>query len=127
MQLEVCLPNRVLLSHEILKLVAVGQQGCFCVLPRHVDAVAALRPGILTYHTARAEHHLAIDEGVLLKRGSRVTVATLRAVEGTCLVSLAEEVAAMMRRQQEGEKRTREALAGLEARIARGLQEALRA
>lgn len=121
MLLEVCLPSGLLLERQVEKVVAPGLHGSFCLLPRHVGAVAPLRPGILTYLTRDTEHYIALDEGLLTKKGQRVTVVTMRAIEGSSLEELADELSTMLNRQDEGERRTRSALAGLESHITRGL------
>ncbi|MBU4575670.1 MAG: F0F1 ATP synthase subunit epsilon, partial [Proteobacteria bacterium] len=49
MKLKVLLPDQVLMDQEVAKVVAEGENGSFCLLPRHVDFVAALSPGILSF------------------------------------------------------------------------------
>ena len=46
MSLKIVLPTRVLLDVKIRKIVAEAVDGAFGVLPRHIDFVAALRPGL---------------------------------------------------------------------------------
>ena len=72
MKLKVVLPSGVLLDQEVVKVVAEAENGSFCLLPRHVDFVAALVPGILAFTPAQGdEAFLATDEGVLVKCGAR--------------------------------------------------------
>ncbi len=52
MRLRVLLPTEVLLDVEVTKVIAEAENGFFCLLPRHVDFVAALVPGILYYTTS---------------------------------------------------------------------------
>ena len=47
MRLKVILPSGVLLEQEVVKVIAEAQNGLFCLLPRHVDFLASLLPGIL--------------------------------------------------------------------------------
>ena len=71
LRLKVLLPNEVFLDREVTKVTAEAQNGYFCLLPRHVDFVAALVPGLLSFEDEEGrEHFLAIDEGALVKCGS---------------------------------------------------------
>jgi F-type H+-transporting ATPase subunit epsilon len=121
MELSVWTPTGLVLSQSVNKIVAVGLHGSFCILGKHVDAVAALRPGILVYQDDSGEGYLAVHEGSLIKRESEVTVVTLQAYRGENLDQLAGQVNSMLHVADESERRTRSALAGLESRIARGL------
>ncbi len=49
MRLRVLLPTQVLLDREVNKLTAEAEDGAFGMLPRHIDFVTMLVPGILTY------------------------------------------------------------------------------
>ena len=52
MQLKVLLPARVAVDEPVRKVTAQGTQGEFCLLPRHVDFVASLAPGLLSFESA---------------------------------------------------------------------------
>jgi F0F1-type ATP synthase epsilon subunit len=81
MMVKVILPSGVLLEQAAVKVVAEAQNGSFGLLPRHVDFVAALVPGILTLTSEEGEDtFLAVDEGVLVKHGPEVLVSTWNAV-----------------------------------------------
>lgn len=116
MQLKVLLPAEVLLEAQVVKVIAEAVNGQFCLLPRHVDFVAALVPGIL-YYTSRegTEHIVAVDEGVLVKCGNEVLVSTLNAIPGTHLEQLQSAVAETFRELDDDERRARTTLARLEA------------
>lgn len=119
MRLKVFLPSNILVDEEVDKVVGEGPDGGFCLLPRHIDYVTALVPGILTYRTAEAgERFLAIDRGILIKQGSQVLVSTRLAVRGA-LGELREEVDKMVSVVDEREKMTRSACARLEADLVR--------
>lgn len=120
MRLRVLLPSRILIDREILKLVAEAPNGSFGILPRHVDFVAALVPGVLTYFdTESREHFAGIDEGILVKRGAEVTVSTMGAIEGRDLEALRETMQQRWREMDDHERSARTALARLEAGIVR--------
>ena len=116
MRLRVLLPTEVLLDREVAKVVAEGGNGSFCLLPRHVDFVAALVPGILRYTTPHGEEHfIGLDAGTLVKRGDDVLVSVLNAVHEADLERLSAAVQQSFRELDEDEREARGALARLEA------------
>ncbi len=116
MQLKVLLPTRVLVDCEVNKVIAEAEDGSFCLLPRHVDFVTALVPGLLTYvDDGGAEGCLAVDGGILVKSGGMVRVSTRDGVVGEQLEQLRALVEERFARQEELERRARGALARLEA------------
>jgi F-type H+-transporting ATPase subunit epsilon len=120
MRLEVTVPSRVMLDQAVTKVVAEGQGGSFCLLPRHIDMAAALVPGLLSFTSADgAQGLLGIDEGVLVKRGGDVLVATLNAVRGDDLATLRAAVRERFIELDEHERVARSALARLEAGVVR--------
>ncbi len=94
MRLEVLLPFQVFTSTTgVLRIVAENHEGSFGILPRRLDCVATLVPGILSYETeSNGEVFLAVDAGVLVKTGPDVRVAVRRAAGGTDLEHLREMV-----------------------------------
>jgi F-type H+-transporting ATPase subunit epsilon len=109
-----------MLDQAVTKVVAEGQGGAFCLLPRHVDMTAALVPGLLSFTSADgAQGLLGIDEGVLVKRGGDVLVATLNAVRGDDLATLRAAVQARFIELDQHERIARSALARLEAGVVR--------
>jgi F-type H+-transporting ATPase subunit epsilon len=67
MHLKILLPFRVFAEHDgVSRIVANTADGFFGILPRRLDGVAALVPGILVFETGeRGEQIVAVDEGVL--------------------------------------------------------------
>lgn len=121
MMVRLMLPSGMLLEQEAVKLVAEAHNGSFCLLPRHVDFVAALVPGILVLTAADGtESFLAVDEGILVKRGAQVQVSTWNAVQGM-LGELRQAVRERFRELDESEHRARRALDRLEASLVRQL------
>jgi F-type H+-transporting ATPase subunit epsilon len=117
MQLKLLLPTEVLVDEDVNKIVAEAENGHFCLLPRHVDFVASLVPGILSFVSAGdgVERLVALDHGILVKCGASVMVSTLNAVRGTDLRSLQATLDERFRDLDEHERRARTALARLEA------------
>lgn len=120
MHLKLILPTDILLDQEIGKLVAEAPNGAFCLLPRHVDIVSVLVPGVLAYvDAAGAERFVGIDEGTLVKIGDEVLVSVRNAIPGEDLESLREVVRRRFRELDEQERSARSALARLEAGVVR--------
>jgi F-type H+-transporting ATPase subunit epsilon len=124
MILKVLLPKQVLLEEQVVKVIAEGQDGSFCLLPRHVDFVSALVPGLLEYETAVGEVvYLAIDEGILVKCGAEVLVSTRNAARGADLGQLQALIREQFSELDERERQTRSALAKIEADFVRRFME----
>jgi F-type H+-transporting ATPase subunit epsilon len=124
MRLKLLVPTRVLLEEPVAKIVAEAANGLFGLLPRHIDFVAALVPGVLYYTTEAGEERMAaVDEGTLVKCGDEVTVSTLNAVPGTDLATLQATVAETFLELDDDERRARSALGRLESGAVRRLLE----
>lgn len=123
MRLKVVLPMRIFLDQEVTKVVAEAANGSFCLLPKHIDFVAALVAGIISFESEKGEEYLAVDEGVLVKRASEVRVSTRRAVRSKDLGELKQIVRQEFRTLDERERKTRSILAKLEADFAKSLFE----
>lgn len=120
MRLKVLLPTHVLVDREVAKVVAEAENGSFCLLPRHIDFVAALAPGLFSFTTDDDEERFAaVDEGVLVKCGPEVLVSTRNAVLGPDLGTLREAIVQQFQVLDEHEQLIRSALAKLEADFVR--------
>jgi F-type H+-transporting ATPase subunit epsilon len=123
MTLNILLPERVVLRETVDAVVAEGANGSFGLLPRHIDIVAPLVPGILAYRQGEEEAFVAVDEGVLVKCGDEVLVSVRDAVVGPDLESLEETVRTQFEERREEEKTMHSALAKLEAEVVRRFTE----
>ncbi|MBE9043389.1 F0F1 ATP synthase subunit epsilon [Pleurocapsales cyanobacterium LEGE 10410] len=124
MKLKVLIPTVVLIEREVIKVVAEAENGNFCLLPKHIDFVAALIPGILSLTTATGEEmFVAVDEGILVKCGAEVLVSTRNAVKGNDLETLKQTVAEQFQILDEREKLTRSALVQFETSMMRRFKE----
>jgi len=94
MNLRILLPFRIFADEsDVTRIVAETREGSFGILPRRLDCVAALVPGILLFETeAQGETFLAVDEGVLVKTGANVLVSVRRAMRGAQLAQLRHAV-----------------------------------
>ena len=120
MKLKVLLPTEVLLDEAVVKLNAEAKNGCFCLLPHHINCVTALVPGILSFISIDGqETFLAVDEGILIKSGAEVLISTRNAVRSKDLKQLQQTIEKRFRLLDEQEKSARLALTKLEANIVR--------
>jgi F-type H+-transporting ATPase subunit epsilon len=118
-RLKVILPMKLFIDKEVTKVVAEAENGSFGILPKHIDFVAALVPGILSFDSAEGEEFLAIDEGVLVKCASDIRVSTRNAVQSKDLGKLKQTVEQDFRNLDERERKTRSILAKLEIDFAK--------
>ena len=118
MNLKILLPSRVLVDCKARKVVAEAANGSFGILPRHIDFVTALVPGILSYvDTSGTEFFVGVDEGILVKRRDEVTVSAVEAIEGENLEHLREKLDQRHQNMEDHERSARSALARLEAGV----------
>jgi F-type H+-transporting ATPase subunit epsilon len=110
----------VCVDRPVRRIVAEAPDGYFGMLPRHVDVVTELAPGVLLYETEEGEERfVAVHSGTLVKCGDEVRVAVRGAVEGDDLSKLRARVEADFRVRDEAERDARAALARLEAGMVR--------
>jgi len=117
MNLRVLLPFRVFADRSgVSRIVAETRAGSLGLLPRRLDCVAALAPGILIYETeAEGEVYVAVDEGVLVKTGPDVLVSVRQAIGGTDLGQLRAAVEQEFLTLDEHEQSVRSVLAKMES------------
>lgn len=123
MHLKVLLPSEIFIEKlSVLRIVAQTHEGLFGLLPRRLDCVATLAPGILTYETQeQGETYLAVDEGVLIKFGPDVLISVHNAIGGNDLAQLRNSVEQEFLRLGEQEQNVRSVTAKLETSFLRRL------
>ena len=125
MTLKVLLPFQVFAEKTgVTRIVAETREGSFGILPRRLDCLAALAPGILIYENEiEGEVYLAVDEGVLIKTGLDVLVSVRNAIAGTDLDKLRDSVEREFLNLGKREQSVRSALAKMESGFIRRLAE----
>ena len=123
MHLEVVAPAATVVDALATKVRAEAPNGNFTLLPRHIDFVASLVPGLLSYVSDGQERMVAVDGGTLVKRGLSVRVATRGATPGDSVADLQQALRLSFEELAEGEQRSRVALARLETDAIRRLIE----
>ena len=125
MKLKVLIPTGVLLEREVAGVVAEGSSGHFGLKPRHIDFVSDLVPGLLYFQTAAdgQGEYLAVDRGILVKRGEEVLVSVRDAVGGAPLEELVDTVNSRFVALDDKERAVNTAMARLEADFLRRFME----
>jgi F-type H+-transporting ATPase subunit epsilon len=121
MRLRILLPFQVFAEESsVVQVIVETREGSFGLLPRRLDCVAAITPGILVYQTdAEVEAYVAVDEGVLVKSGAEVLVSVRRAFAGTDLERLRDAVEEEFLTLDDQEHGVRAALARMESAFIR--------
>jgi F-type H+-transporting ATPase subunit epsilon len=118
------LPTFVLIDEEVSKVTAEAENGSFTLLPLHIDFVAALVPGLLSFERSEGgEEFLAVDEGILVKCGPDVLVSTRNAVLGPDLGNLKRAIEEQFRILDARQTMARSAIARLESDLVRRFME----
>jgi F-type H+-transporting ATPase subunit epsilon len=117
MNLRILLPFGVFAEKaDVLRVVADTTDGSCGLLPNRLDCVAALVPGILIYQSKDGRTvYVGIDQGVLVKAGTQVTVSVRRAIGGSDLGQIKDEVECDFLKLDEQELNVRTAVAKLES------------
>jgi F-type H+-transporting ATPase subunit epsilon len=121
MNLRILLPAKIFAEiADVSRVVAETGEGSFGILPRRLDCVAVLCPGILLYENEReGETYIAVDEGILIKTGSQVLVSVRNAILGRDLAQLRSAVQQEFLTLNEHEKNLRTTLRKMESGLMR--------
>jgi len=124
LNLKILLPSEVFFKGEAAKLTAEAVNGSFCLLPKHVDFVSAIVPGILIMENSEGKTvYFAVDQGILVKKGDDVFVSSRNAFEIPDLGKGKEIVEEKFKVIDDREKTSRAAAYRLEADMVRRLME----
>ncbi|MBN2357646.1 F0F1 ATP synthase subunit epsilon [candidate division KSB1 bacterium] len=127
MTLRVFSSVRFLVDEPVSKVTVETPEGAYTLLPRHIDAVLTVVPSILSFVNKNGdEEFVALDDGILVKQGTRVFVASIKGVRSQDLGSLEIILKDEIYTLSEREKKSRTALAILEANILRKFQTQVR-
>jgi F-type H+-transporting ATPase subunit epsilon len=121
MTLKILLPFQVLVERlHVVRVVAETPFGAFGLLPNRLDCVAAIAPGIFVYETEEdGESFVAVDEGAMVKTGTRVLVSVRNAIEGADLKELRRAVQQKFLTLNDQEQNVHSVLAKMESDFVR--------
>lgn len=120
MRLKLATPALIVVDEVVTQVTAEGTHGSFCLLPRHIDFLAVLVPGLLSWlDESGAEHFAAVGEGVLVKQGDLVLISAAEATSGTDLQQLRATVHDVFLKLDDRQRAAHAATAKLEANFIR--------
>lgn len=106
--LTILVPDAVVLDARVTGVQAADATGRFGLRPGHERFVTALAPSLLVYtDEGGREHYAAVDGGVLLLDGDRVSVVTREAVLADRLEDVAARAAAILDDRRRRERHAR--------------------
>jgi F-type H+-transporting ATPase subunit epsilon len=121
MELVVCSPLGVVLKTKIKKVTFETLNGYHTLLPRHVDFVSALTPSIVRYtDEENSDKFVACHQGIVVKKGSNVTISVQNAVMGNTLDELQQTILVDFKKNEENRKELNLAMVRLETGLMRG-------
>lgn len=113
-RLKIFALSKVILDKSVDKIIAEDGIGSFCLLPKHIDCVRVLVPGILTYELNNQEKFIGVDEGILVKCKEEVRIAVKNAIVGEELGNLRAKLEVDLKKIDEFEKKTKTILTKIE-------------
>ena len=116
MHLKILLPTGIFADRTgVRRIVVETSGGSLGLLEHRLDCVAALTPGILSYETeGQSAIYAAVDEGVMVKTGADVLISVRRAIGGTDLSQLHDEVKKRFLQLDREERMVRDVVAKME-------------
>jgi len=114
LRIKLTLPYETIIEKEVDKITAPGVEGSFQILPKHIDVVWTLQPGILILSIDDEDEYIAIDKGVLVKEDDIVYVSSFKAIEGDSLETLNKALSENFKTLDEREKKAQKVLVKLE-------------
>ena len=120
MELEIMVPDGVVVQTRISALSAANASGRFGLLPRRQKFLTLLVPCVLSFREADGrERYAAADGGALLMTKGRVSIVTREAVVADRLDEVADAAESMLEARRKHEETARAEFAGLRARLLR--------
>ncbi len=122
--LKIFLPYDYRIFSNVEKVNAEGEEGAFCILPRHVGYVTVLRPGILSFTGGEGEErHIACGRGLLVKQDKTVFVSASRALFDAELGTMEKTIEEQYSRQLDEERKINTVVNSVELDLARRIFE----
>ncbi len=119
MKLTISTHSGVVLEKQgVIRIVAESMEGSFGILPKRLDCVACLIPGIFIFEMEDAQEcFVAIGDGILVKKGSDVYVSVKKAIIADSLETVHQVVVEHIVNLSEEEKKMRTLIAKFESKF----------
>ena len=83
LNLRIYTPNKLFVDETIKKITVYGNEGCFTILPKHLDYVSSFDDCMLYFTKTNNERvFIGANQGVLVKSGREIQISTFNAVNG---------------------------------------------
>lgn len=123
LELEILVPDGVVLRTRIKSFRGADASGHFGLLPGHEDFATLLTPCVMIYRDEdEQEHYAAADGGVLLLENGHVSITTREAVVADRLDQVADAVVSILEARQAREKTARGEFAELQSTLVKELR-----
>ncbi|HZT80696.1 MAG TPA: hypothetical protein VFA26_10755 [Gemmataceae bacterium] len=123
LDLEILVPDSVVLRTRAVSVQAADASGRFGLLPNHEAFVTLLAPCVIVFREEGGrERYAAADGGVLLLEKDQVAVVTREAVVADRLEEVADAAAAMLTARKGQEQLARAEFAELQTALLRELR-----
>lgn len=121
MDFTVYTPLGTALKVKAKKVTFETVTGYYTLMPKHVDFVSAMEPNIVRYtDDAGREKYMACHRGIVVKKGTDVTMSVQSAVLSDSLDTLPASILADFKAAEEKRKELNTAMARLELGMVRG-------
>lgn len=83
LNLRIYTPDKLFIDETITKITVYGKEGCFTILPKHIDYVSSLDDCILYFEKENKDIvFVGVNQGILVKSGREIQISTFNAVNG---------------------------------------------
>lgn len=83
LNLRIYTPDKLFIDETITKVVVYGNEGCFTILPRHIDYVSSFDDCVLYFEKENKDVvFVGVNQGILVKSGREIQVSTFNAING---------------------------------------------
>lgn len=119
MHMKIVLPFEILLEKEgVARITVETSKGSAGILPLRLDCVMFLVPGILTYQChGNEEQYVAIDEGLLIKKGQNVSISVRQGIAQADLGTIRKTIEERLKAREKKEQHMRKTLSQLESSL----------
>ena len=124
MKLRILTPTEVIFDQEVTHVTAEDPTGSLGIRPGHTALVTPLVPGVVMARNAPGqEQYVAVNGGVMLVGNDTVEIVSRRAVAGTNLQHLTDNVVSEFEKEAQDDKANHTAFEKLRVSFMRGVVE----